>query len=85
MKRKKSLQSHSPQTLLSLFTDNYVIFVFCHLLAVSELDNDLTAQVFNYCSLCLSLSWVKQGAKATDNAFQLFKIYHSHSLLVSQK
>lgn len=83
MKRKKSLQS--PQTLFLLFTDNYVILVFCHLLAISELDNDLTAQVFNYCSLCLSFSWVKQGTEATDNAFQLFKVYHCHSLLISQK
>ncbi len=54
VKGEKSLQAHSQQTLSCLFTDDNVILVLCHFLAVDELDNDLTAQVLDNRFLCLT-------------------------------
>ena len=86
MKEKKSLQAlPSLQTLFHLFIDDHVILVLRHLLAVGELDNDLTTQVLDNRSLCLTSSGIKQGAETADNAFQILKVYHSLSSVLAER
>ena len=79
MKEKKSLQAlPSLQTLFHLFIDDHVILVLRHLLAVGELDNDLTTQVLDNRSLCLTSSGIKQGAETSYDTLQLLHVYCYH-------
>lgn len=59
-------------------TDDNIILVLRHFLAVDELDNDLTTQVLDNRSLCLTSSGIKQGAETPYNAVQLLHVYRCH-------